>query len=57
MFYRIPVNVIRVAIEIFLIENQVFPESPLPYSPLAALCPALGDEFSFRNRTGKVAFD
>jgi len=57
MFYRIPVDVIHVAIEIFLIANQMLPESPLPYSPLAALFSTLGDAFTFHNRAGKIALD
>ena len=57
MFYRVPMDVIRVAIEIFLVANQVLPETPLPYSPLAAFCAALGDAFAFPECAAKIALD
>src|SRR3989338_2764546 len=54
MLDRIPVDVIRVAIKIFLVTNHVLPETALPYSPFAAICPALGNTLTFFNRAGKL---
>jgi len=55
MLDRIPVDVIRVAVEIHLVADQVLPETALPYSSFTALCPALGDALAFFNHAGKVA--
>lgn len=35
VFHGIPMNVIHMAIEIACVTDEVFPETPLPYPPLA----------------------
>ncbi len=37
MFYRIPMQIIQVALKIQIIPNQMVPESSLPYAAFAAL--------------------
>ena len=44
MFYRIPMDVVDVFVQIVLIPDQVLPESTLPHSPFSAFLPALRDQ-------------
>lgn len=57
VFYRVPMDVIGMAIEIFLVANQVFPKPSLPNAPLSARLAARRNMFAFLDCAGKTALD